>query len=77
MLYRRNLQAAVKKPESFDDGKTEETFFNDTRDETEKEFELAFENPVFDEVAAGTAPDEDDPFSDNVDEMNLNLSLNA
>jgi hypothetical protein len=74
ILYTRYLRAEEKVPDSFDNGKSDQTFFNDTRDETEKEFELPFENPVFDEVAAGTAPDEDDPFTDNLDEMDLGLN---
>jgi hypothetical protein len=45
------------------------TFYNDNRAEVEREFEMAFENPVFDDNAAGASSEAFD--NDSVEALEL------
>jgi hypothetical protein len=63
---RRRAEAADKAAQGCepDDG---ETVYNDNQAETEKEFEVAFDNPVFDANQMGIALSDD--FDDSYDEQ--------
>jgi hypothetical protein len=70
LLYVRSQRAKREEPESEVDPVAR--FYSDNRRETEAEFEMAFENPVFDRRNVGELPS-DDQFEQGFDET-LNTS---
>jgi flagellar biosynthesis/type III secretory pathway M-ring protein FliF/YscJ len=65
VYLRRRAEAEAQAAEQRESDEVE-TFYNDNQAETEKEFEVAFDNPVFDTNQTGIAMSDD--FDDSFDE---------